>query len=141
MGFKSTTGCCSIIAERLSQLLKKLFETPITGEVHEELVKAAASGDMHKLESLLSVNGSSSVEGANANKRSRQPPHLYSSANVTEDSASSALNRGVSSVVNGLFAGHTALQAASQNGHIDAVKLLIRHNADLEVEVRFNFCY
>ena len=42
---------------------------------------------------------------------------------------------GASPVVNGLFAGHTALQAASQNGHIDVVKLLIRYNADLEVEV------
>ena len=65
------------LTERLSQLLKKLFETPITGEVHEELVKAAASGDMHKLESLLSVNGASAGENA-TNKRTRQPPQLFS---------------------------------------------------------------
>lgn len=38
--------------------------------------------------------------------------------------------------VNGIFAGHTALQAASQNGHVDVVKLLIRRLADLEAEVR-----
>ena len=37
--------------------------------------------------------------------------------------------------VDGVFAGHTALQAASQNGHEDVVKILIRHNADLETQV------
>lgn len=37
--------------------------------------------------------------------------------------------------VNGVFAGHTALQAASQNGHEDVVKVLIRYEVDLEVEV------
>ena len=37
--------------------------------------------------------------------------------------------------VNGVFSGHTALQAASQNGHIDVVKLLISIKATLEIEV------
>ena len=37
--------------------------------------------------------------------------------------------------VNGAFAGHTALQAASQNGHEDVVRVLIRHKADVEKEV------
>ncbi|CAB4060140.1 MIB [Lepeophtheirus salmonis] len=36
--------------------------------------------------------------------------------------------------VNGVFAGHTALQAASQNGHIEVIKALLRRNADLEIE-------
>jgi len=31
--------------------------------------------------------------------------------------------------------GHTALQAASQNGQIDAIKFLIGQKADLEQEV------
>ena len=33
------------------------------------------------------------------------------------------------------FNGRTALQAASQNGHIDVVRCLIRHKANLEEEV------
>ena len=37
--------------------------------------------------------------------------------------------------VNGVFAGHTALQAASQNGHEDTVRVLIRFDVDLEAEV------
>lgn len=34
-----------------------------------------------------------------------------------------------------MFSGHTALQAASQNGHIDVVKLLVNMNVNLEIEV------
>lgn len=30
------------------------------------------------------------------------------------------------------------MQAASQNGHVDVLKLLLKHNVDLEAEVRFN---
>jgi ankyrin repeat protein len=37
--------------------------------------------------------------------------------------------------VNGVFAGHTALQAASQNGHLEVIKILLRHKADVEIEV------
>lgn len=37
--------------------------------------------------------------------------------------------------VNGQCAGHTAMQAASQNGHVDVLKLLLKHSVDLEVEV------
>ncbi|EGW07575.1 E3 ubiquitin-protein ligase MIB1 [Cricetulus griseus] len=40
-------------AERLSQLLKKLFETQESGDLNEELVKAAANGDVAKVEDLL----------------------------------------------------------------------------------------
>lgn len=36
-----------------------------------------------------------------------------------------------------MFAGHTALQAASQNGHEDTVSVLIRFDVDLEAEVCF----
>ncbi|CAF1166402.1 unnamed protein product [Adineta steineri] len=36
--------------------------------------------------------------------------------------------------INGSFAGHTALQAAAQNGHIQIIRLLIQHNASLEIE-------
>lgn len=40
-------------SERLSQLLKKLFETQESGDINEELVKAAANGDLAKVEDIL----------------------------------------------------------------------------------------
>ncbi|KAL4682247.1 hypothetical protein H8959_001802 [Pygathrix nigripes] len=82
--------------ERLSQLLKKLFETQESGDLNEELVKAAANGDVAKVEDLL--------------KR----PDVD---------------------VNGQCAGHTAMQAASQNGHVDILKLLLKQNVDVEAEL------
>ena len=44
----------SFIIERLSALLKKLFETHVTGDINEELVKAAANGDASKVDEILS---------------------------------------------------------------------------------------
>lgn len=82
--------------ERLSALLKKLFETHVSGDVNEELVKTAANGDAAKCEECL--------------KRPEAD-------------------------VNGVFAGHTALQAASQNGHLEVIKILLRFNSDVEMEV------
>jgi ankyrin repeat protein len=76
-------------------LLKKLFETHVSGDVNEELVKMAANGDAQKCEECL----------------------MRPDADV-----------------NGVFASHTALQAASQNGHIEVLKILLRHSADVELE-------
>ena len=47
--------CCMYcwLSERLSALLKKLFETHLTGDVNEELVKAAANGDSAKCDEIL----------------------------------------------------------------------------------------
>ena len=42
-----------MFAERLSALLKKLFETHVSGDVNEELVKAAANGDAAKVDEIL----------------------------------------------------------------------------------------
>ncbi|CAF1467538.1 unnamed protein product [Rotaria sp. Silwood1] len=81
--------------ERLNAMLKKLFSAQITGDVHEELVKAAANGDTRRVEELIKQT------------------------NVD---------------VNGIFAGHTPLQAAAQNGHLDIIRLLIQHHANLEIE-------
>jgi len=39
--------------ERLSALLKKLFETHVSGDLNEEVVKAAANGDVQKVEEIL----------------------------------------------------------------------------------------
>jgi len=89
-------GIAHSSGERLSQLLKKLFETHVSGDVNEELVKAAANGDVQKVEEVLGRSDAPSV--------------------------------------NGVFAGHTALQAASQNGHLDVIQLLIRYNCDFEIE-------
>lgn len=81
--------------ERLSALLKKLFETHVSGDVNEELVKAAANGDAQKVEEIL------------------QRPDAD---------------------VNGVFAGHTALQAASQNGHIEVIKVLMKYDVNMDIE-------
>lgn len=35
---------------------------------------------------------------------------------------------------NGVFSGHTALQAASQNGHLEVIRILQSHGADPEIE-------
>lgn len=85
--------------ERLSALLKKLFENHVSGDVNEELVKAAANGDAQKCEEILKRQDASDM-----------------------------------SKVNGVFAGHTALQAASQNGHVEVIKILLRNKADVEIE-------
>ncbi|XP_046857397.1 E3 ubiquitin-protein ligase MIB1-like isoform X2 [Xenia sp. Carnegie-2017] len=92
--------------ERLGALLKKLFESHVSGDPIEELVKASASGDIAKVEDVLTRD--TDVNG------------LFSCHTALK--------------VNGLFSGHTALQAASQYGHLDIVKLLISRNANLEVE-------
>lgn len=81
--------------ERLSALLKKIFEAHVSGDLNEELVKAAATGDSQKVEEILKKG---EVD------------------------------------VNGVFAGHTALQAASQNGHLEVIHILLRNNAQVEKE-------
>lgn len=88
--------------ERLSALLKKLFETHVSGDVNEELVKSAANGDSQKCEEVLKQ---SNTAGA-----------------------------GIGPDVNGVFAGHTALQAASQNGHLEVISVLLHYHADVEIE-------
>lgn len=83
-------------SERLSTLLRQLFESQASSDSKEELVKAAANGDAQKVELVLKK------------------------ADID---------------VNAVFAGHTALQAAAQNGHLEVVKILLRHEADMELEV------
>lgn len=34
-----------------------------------------------------------------------------------------------------MFAGHTALQAASQNGHVEVIKILMKYDVNMEIEV------
>ncbi|XP_037933778.1 E3 ubiquitin-protein ligase mind-bomb isoform X2 [Teleopsis dalmanni] len=110
--------CVPVISsgERLSAILKKLFEPNVSGDATEEFVKAAANGYASRCEEYLTgnvqTNGSSnSMAGAAAS----------ASPNPLPD-------------VNGVFAGHTALQAASQNGHIEVIQVLLRHSVDVEIE-------
>jgi E3 ubiquitin-protein ligase mind-bomb len=55
------------VAERLSALLKKLFETHVSGDVNEELVKAAANGDGVKVDEILQ-RPESEVSGSAVNQ-------------------------------------------------------------------------
>ena len=88
--FPGSTG------EGLHALLKKLYECDLNGNSIEELVKAAANGDVARCKEVL------------------QRPD---------------------SDANGVFAHHTALQAASQNGHVEVVKLLLSvKGCDVEKE-------
>uniref|UniRef100_H2YAP1 RING-type E3 ubiquitin transferase n=1 Tax=Ciona savignyi TaxID=51511 RepID=H2YAP1_CIOSA len=61
-GQAKSGGKFMFYTENLSILLKKLFETQVSGDINEELVKAAGSGDAQKCEEILqrpdaSVNG------------------------------------------------------------------------------------
>lgn len=85
--------------ERLSALLKKLFETHVSGDVNEELVKSAANGDAAKVEEILAVGGGV-ASGTAAGGGGTPPP--ASQANV-----------------NGVFGGHTALQVGKWDFYSD----------------------
>lgn len=63
---------------------------------------------------------------------------VKSSANGDAAKCEECLKR-LDADVNGVFAGHTALQAASHNGHLEVIKILLRYKSDVEIEVRY--CY
>uniref|UniRef100_H2YAP2 RING-type E3 ubiquitin transferase n=1 Tax=Ciona savignyi TaxID=51511 RepID=H2YAP2_CIOSA len=107
-GQAKSGGKFMFYTENLSILLKKLFETQVSGDINEELVKAAGSGDAQKCEEILQRPDASV---------SYNFPYLM-----------------IYSAVNGQFAGHTALQVACLNGHKDVVSCLIQHDSDLEIE-------
>ncbi|CAH0700527.1 unnamed protein product [Spodoptera exigua] len=86
--------------ERLSALLKKLFESHVTGDANEELVKAAANGDATRCAEILARTDAAHVD------------------------------------VNGFYGGHTALQAAAQNGHVEVIRALVEAGADVDAEDR-----
>lgn len=89
----------SLTGEGLRALLEKLYESHVSGGLVEELVKAAANGDLKRCGDICRLNKSD-----------------------------------ITRIVNGIFAGHTALQAACQNGHKQVVELLIEQGCDLELE-------
>ncbi|KAH8399447.1 hypothetical protein KR215_010608 [Drosophila sulfurigaster] len=113
-------NCAPVIpsGERLSAILKKLFEPNVSGDATEEFVKAAANGFASRCEEYLAGAGQPSTSSAAAAAAAGSP----SGVAVPEVN------------VNGVFAGHTALQAASQNGHIEVIQVLLRHAVDVEIE-------
>ncbi|KRG06356.1 uncharacterized protein Dmoj_GI11891, isoform B [Drosophila mojavensis] len=113
-------NCAPIIpsGERLSAILKKLFEPNVSGDATEEFVKAAANGFAARCEEYLAGAAQPSTSSAAAAAAAGSP----SGGPVPEVN------------VNGVFAGHTALQAASQNGHIEVIQVLLRHSVDVEIE-------
>ncbi|XP_023301637.2 E3 ubiquitin-protein ligase mind-bomb [Lucilia cuprina] len=116
-------SCVPVISsgERLSAILKHLFEPSVSGDATEEFVKAAANGYAQRCEEYLTgaVQASSSSS---------------SGAAASSSSAGAAQTVNTIADVNGVFAGHTALQAASQNGHIEVIQILLCHNVDVEIE-------
>jgi len=54
-GMVSVAHALFHVSERLSALLKKLFENQVTGDINEELVKAAANGDFQKCEDVREI--------------------------------------------------------------------------------------
>ncbi|XP_034482244.1 E3 ubiquitin-protein ligase mind-bomb [Drosophila innubila] len=113
-------NCAPVIpsGERLSAILKKLFEPNVSGDATEEFVKAAANGFASRCEEYLAGAAQPSTSSAAAAAAAGSP----SGGAVPEVN------------VNGVFAGHTALQAASQNGHIEVIQVLLRHAVDVEIE-------
>lgn len=71
------------------------------------------------------------------NRQSRCEEYLSGNVQAATSTAAGAAATGAQVTVpdvNGVFAGHTALQAASQNGHTDVIQVLLRHNVDVEIE-------
>lgn len=122
--------------ERLSAILKKLFEPHVSGDATEELVKAAANGEAGKCDELLVVQGSSNNIAAGASSGGGASGENGGAAAASSSSAgATASGGGGSANVNGVFAGHTALQAASQNGHLEVIQVLLRYQVRIIIIV------
>lgn len=129
----SSDGSVSAVAangERLSAILKKLFEPQVSSDITEELVKAAANGDGVKCEMFLNPTGQTQSPNEPTSSNSPLSDQDINQA-MPSTSAAIVVNQ---ANVNGVFAGHTSLQAASQNGHLDVIKVLLKYNADVEIE-------
>jgi len=120
-------------------LLKKLFETHVTGDVHEELVKAAANGDTQKVEEILKrvdadVNG---VFAGHTYVLLFFPRVMLREFKVIRFETAEFFFIIKENMINLNIecSFYRALQAASQNGHLEVIKVLLRYKADVEIEV------
>lgn len=125
--------------DRLSAILKKLFEPHVSDDINEELVKAAAIGDAVKCEEILSnpeLNNPAAAAAAAAASNVAAAAAASTSGGATGSAGScgSTGATGAVAIVNGVFAGHTALQAGSQNGNLDVIQVLLNHKADVEIQ-------
>ena len=131
------TSVANSSGERLSALLKKLFETHVSGDVNEEIVKVGpcVRHPESTLASLLwfycLVLASCCVGPVRASVRDVSV--LQAAANGDAQKVEEILQR-PEAEVNGMFAGHTALQAAAQNGHLEVIKILMSGSIDFEIE-------
>jgi E3 ubiquitin-protein ligase mind-bomb len=131
----SSDAPMSVVAangERLSAILKKLFEPQVSSDITEELVKAAANGDAAKCEKFLNPTGQPIPPSQQLDQQ--QPSTSPTGEQDSNQPSTSNASIASQANVNGVFAGHTSLQAASQNGHLDVIKVLLKFNADVEIE-------
>ncbi|MEJ1281604.1 mindbomb E3 ubiquitin protein ligase 1 [Cricetulus griseus] len=103
-------------AERLSQLLKKLFETQESGDLNEELVKAAANGDVAKVEDLLKRPDVDDKDGDRA---------VHHAAFGDEGAVIEVLHRGSADLNARNKRRQTPLHIAVNKGHLQVVKTLL----------------
>lgn len=97
---------------------------------------------VRKVASMDALQGASTGEGLRALLQKLYESHSSDDAN--EELVKAAANGDAQKCeeilkrsdadVNGVFASHTALQASSQNGHLEVIKILISHKADIEKE-------
>ncbi|KAJ7403896.1 E3 ubiquitin-protein ligase mib1 [Pitangus sulphuratus] len=102
--------------ERLSQLLKKLFETQESGDLNEELVKAAANGDVAKVEDLLKRPDVDDKDGDRA---------VHHAAFGDEGAVIEVLHRGSADLNARNKRRQTPLHIAVNKGHLQVVKTLL----------------
>lgn len=112
-------------------LFEQLYHKHHSNNPAEDLIKAAANGDVQKLEEMLS-KGTCHVSFSDVMQTEN---FVFCICGILFLWVHLTITVQCSLQVNDVYVGHTALQAASQNGQSDVIKLLIGYKADLEQEV------
>lgn len=94
-----------------------------------------SSINIHAFAHLFSLPQCRSQLDSHVNTHTHEPTYTFLKNDTKMHIAQCDQTCRFCSQVNGQCAGHTAMQAASQNGHVDVLKLLLKHNVDLEAEV------
>lgn len=61
---------------------------------------------------------------------------MNASADGNTDKCEQVLILTESKVINDLYNGHSALHAASHNGNLECIRVLLKHKANIELEVK-----